>query len=80
MKSINVCINDNKSSANLYQSGLRNFLCQRVVQTKIREDNICHLVPDVVKSILVICQELFEKDFDVFFGKKGNFNRPSVKS
>ncbi len=29
-------------------------------------------------SILVICQELFEKDFDMFFGKKGNFNRPSV--
>lgn len=30
------------------------------------------------ESILVICQELFEKDFDMFFGKKGNFNRPSV--
>ena len=30
------------------------------------------------KSILVICQELFEDDFDVFFRKKGNFNRPSV--
>ena len=29
-------------------------------------------------SILVICQELFEKDFDMFFRKKGNFNRPSV--
>jgi len=29
-------------------------------------------------SILVICQELFEKDFDMFFGEKGNFNRPSV--
>jgi hypothetical protein len=29
-------------------------------------------------SILVICQELFEKDFDKFFIKKGNFNRPSV--
>lgn len=28
-------------------------------------------------SILVICQELFEKDFDMFFRKKGNFNRPS---
>ncbi|MFR3127942.1 MAG: hypothetical protein ACLTN0_21345, partial [Coprococcus phoceensis] len=28
--------------------------------------------------ILVICQELFEDDFDVFFRKKGNFNRPSV--
>lgn len=26
----------------------------------------------------MICQELFEKDFDMFFGKKGNFNRPSV--
>ncbi|MEZ3463088.1 MAG: hypothetical protein K1W23_13280, partial [Lachnospiraceae bacterium] len=26
-----------------------------------------------IKSILVICQELFEKDFDMFFGKKGNF-------
>ena len=31
-----------------------------------------------IGSILVICQELFEKDFDMFFGKKGNFNRPSV--
>lgn len=31
-----------------------------------------------VKSILVICQELFKEDFDVFFRKKGNFNRPSV--
>ncbi len=30
------------------------------------------------KSILVICQVLFEKDFDMFFRKKGNFNRPSV--
>lgn len=30
------------------------------------------------KSILVICQELFEKDFNMFFRKKGNFNRPSV--
>ena len=30
------------------------------------------------KSILVICQELFEEDFDMFFRKKGNFNRPSV--
>ena len=29
-------------------------------------------------SILVICQELFEEDFDMFFRKKGNFNRPSV--
>ena len=29
------------------------------------------------ESILVICQELFEKDFDMFFRKKGNFNRPS---
>lgn len=29
-------------------------------------------------SILVICQELFKEDFDVFFRKKGNFNRPSV--
>ena len=28
-------------------------------------------------SILVICQELFEKDFDMFFRNKGNFNRPS---
>ena len=26
----------------------------------------------------MICQELFLKDFDVFFRKKGNFNRPSV--
>ena len=31
-----------------------------------------------IKSILVICQELFEEDFDMFFRKKGNFNRPSV--
>ena len=30
------------------------------------------------ESILVICQELFEKDFDMFFRKKGNFNRPSI--
>lgn len=30
------------------------------------------------ESILVICQELFKEDFDVFFRKKGNFNRPSV--
>ena len=30
------------------------------------------------ESILVICQELFKKDFDMFFRKKGNFNRPSV--
>lgn len=29
-------------------------------------------------SILVICQDLFEKDFDMFFGEKGNFNKPSV--
>ena len=33
---------------------------------------------NIWKSILVICQELFEKDFDVFFRKKGNFNRHSV--
>ena len=32
----------------------------------------------LLKSILVICQELFEKDFNMFFRKKGNFNRPSV--
>jgi len=32
----------------------------------------------LLESILVICQELFEDDFDVFFRKKGNFNRPSV--
>lgn len=31
----------------------------------------------LTKSILVICQELFEKDFDMFFRNKGNFNRPS---
>ena len=31
----------------------------------------------IENSILVICQELFEKDFDMFFRKKGNFNRPS---
>lgn len=31
-----------------------------------------------LRSILVICQELFEEDFDMFFRKKGNFNRPSV--
>lgn len=30
-------------------------------------------------SILVICQDLFEKDFDMFFREKGNFNRPSVE-
>lgn len=30
------------------------------------------------RSILVICQEPFEKDFDVSFRKKGNLNRPSV--
>ncbi|MEO3138065.1 fumarylacetoacetate hydrolase family protein [Ruminococcus bicirculans (ex Wegman et al. 2014)] len=35
-------------------------------------------VVDMKKSILVICQELFEEDFDMFFRKKGNFNRPSV--
>lgn len=35
----------------------------------------CHIIK---KSILVICQELFEKDFNMFFRKKGNFNRPSV--
>ena len=34
--------------------------------------------PFRIKSILVICQELFEEDFDMFFRKKGNFNRPSV--
>lgn len=33
---------------------------------------------DAPQSILVICQELFKEDFDVFFRKKGNFNRPSV--
>ena len=32
----------------------------------------------LTESILVICQELFEEDFDMFFRKKGNFNRPSV--
>ena len=32
----------------------------------------------VSAGILVICQELFEEDFDMFFRKKGNFNRPSV--
>lgn len=31
----------------------------------------------MANSILVICQELFEKDFDMFFRNKGNFNRPS---
>ena len=29
-------------------------------------------------SILVICQEIFKKDLDMFFRKKGNLNRPSV--
>ena len=29
-------------------------------------------------SILVICQDFFEKDFDMFFRKKDNLNRPSV--
>lgn len=33
---------------------------------------------NAASSILVICQELFEEDFDMFFRKKGNFNRPSV--
>ena len=32
----------------------------------------------VFESILVICQELFEKDFGMYFRKKGNFNRPSI--
>lgn len=27
----------------------------------------------------MICQEFFEKDFDMFFRKKGNFNRPMRK-
>ena len=40
------------------------------------EDPVCRAVPD---SILVICQEFFEKDFDMFFRKKGNFNRPSAE-
>ena len=31
------------------------------------------------QSILVICQDLFAKDFAMFFRKKGNFNKPSVK-
>lgn len=37
-----------------------------------------HLLSIGQTSILVICQELFEEDFDMFFRKKGNFNRPSV--
>lgn len=38
-----------------------------------------HIIkPIEILSILVICQELFEKDFNMFFRKKGNFNRPSV--
>lgn len=36
------------------------------------------IMTDAEGSILVICQELFEEDFDMFFRKKGNFNRPSV--
>lgn len=32
----------------------------------------------MLKRILVICQDLFEKDFDMFFRKKGNFNRPML--
>ena len=31
------------------------------------------------KSILVICQEPFKKDFDMDFLKKGNLNRPSIQ-
>lgn len=34
---------------------------------------------EALESILVICQDLFEKDFDMFLGKKGNLNRPSVE-
>jgi len=30
------------------------------------------------ESILVVCQGLFEKDFDMYFQKKGNLNKPSV--
>ena len=32
----------------------------------------------IMKSILVIYQELSEKYFDMFFGKKGNLNRHSA--
>lgn len=38
----------------------------------------CDILIVNLESILVICQELFEEDFDMFFRKKGNFNRPSV--
>lgn len=37
-----------------------------------------NITETIAESILVICQELFEEDFDMFFRKKGNFNRPSV--
>ena len=31
----------------------------------------------IAAALEVPIQELFEKDFDMFFRKKGNFNRPS---
>ncbi len=40
------------------------FLCRTFLEEKV--------------SILVICQELLKKDFDMFFTKKGNLNKPSV--
>ena len=48
--------------------------------TAPRRENVPRhiLIMKTEKSILVICQELFEEDFDMFFRKKGNFNRPSV--
>ncbi|MEZ3485727.1 MAG: hypothetical protein K1W22_03795, partial [Lachnospiraceae bacterium] len=61
--------------------------CRCTSDTDIRHRVYCRLcdgVPEAAKkeipgvrdniSILVICQELFEKDFDMFFRKKGNFN------
>ena len=32
----------------------------------------------IAAALKVPIQELFEKDFNMFFRKKGNFNRPSV--
>ena len=42
------------------------------------KNGVSDLTLPVNYSILVICQELLEIDFDMFFRKKGNFNRPSV--
>ena len=61
----------------LGENGLQMQSCE-----KHRNQKDCFLcrqeTKETDKSILVICQELFKEDFDVFFRKKGNFNRPSV--